>query len=94
MMKRQLLRNLEGVSSKKYMKREDVPPRRIEAELSPEIVASKDHDMLEPQESLLWISLERENLLGYEKSYKKQRDMELQKAPQEPTKDQSHIPVM
>ena len=29
---------------------EDVPPRMIEAEPSPEIVASEDHDMLEPQE--------------------------------------------
>ena len=53
----------------------------IEVEPSPEIVASEDHDMLEPQETLLWISLERENLLRYDKSYKKQRNMELQKAP-------------
>ena len=29
---------------------EDVTPRIIEVELSPEIVASEDHDMLEPQE--------------------------------------------
>ena len=29
---------------------EDVPPRKVEVELSPEIVASEDHDMLEPQE--------------------------------------------
>ena len=29
---------------------EDVPPRMVEAEPSPEIVASEDHDMLEPQE--------------------------------------------
>ena len=29
---------------------EDVPPRKVEVEPSPEIVASKDHDMLEPQE--------------------------------------------
>ena len=29
---------------------EDVPPRMIEVEPSPEIVASEDHDMLEPQE--------------------------------------------
>ena len=29
---------------------EDVPPRMVEAEYSPEIVASEDHDMLEPQE--------------------------------------------
>ena len=28
---------------------DDVPPRMIEAEPSPEIVASEDHDMLEPQ---------------------------------------------
>ena len=27
---------------------EDVPPRMIEVETSPKIVASKDHDMLEP----------------------------------------------
>ena len=29
---------------------EDVPPRRTEAEPTPEIVASEDHDMLEPHE--------------------------------------------
>ena len=29
---------------------EDVPPRMIEVEPSPEIVAYEDHDMLEPQE--------------------------------------------
>ena len=29
---------------------EDVPPRKVEVEPSPEIVASKYHDMLEPQE--------------------------------------------
>ena len=28
---------------------EDVPPRKVEVEPSPEIVALKDHDMLEPQ---------------------------------------------
>ena len=43
---------------------EDVPLRMVEAEPSPKIVASKDHDMLEPKEPLLWISLKRENLLG------------------------------
>ena len=30
---------------------EDVPPRKEEVEPSPEIVASEDHDMLEPQET-------------------------------------------
>ena len=30
---------------------EDVPPRRTEAEPTPEIVATEDHDMLEPQET-------------------------------------------
>ena len=30
---------------------EDVPPRKVEAKPSPEIVASEDHDILEPQES-------------------------------------------
>ena len=29
---------------------ENVPPRMVEVERSPEIVASKDHDMLEPQD--------------------------------------------
>ena len=29
---------------------ENVPPRRIEAEPTPKIVASEDHDILEPQE--------------------------------------------
>ena len=29
---------------------EDVPPRMVEIKPSPEIVASKDHDILEPQE--------------------------------------------
>ena len=28
---------------------EDVPPRKVEVEPSPEIVASEDHDMIEPQ---------------------------------------------
>ena len=44
-MKRQLLRNLEGVSLKKYM-----TLRRTEAGPSLEIVASEDHDTLQPQE--------------------------------------------
>ena len=48
-MKKQLLRNLEGVSLKKYMKRMYLPIR-IEFETSLEIVALEDHDMLEPQE--------------------------------------------
>ena len=29
---------------------EDVPPRKVEAEPSPKIVASEDHDIIEPQE--------------------------------------------
>ena len=52
-MKRPLLRSLEGVSLKKYMKRMYLPEeqtRRTEAEPSPKIEASKYHDMLEPQE--------------------------------------------
>ena len=44
--------------------KEDVPPRRTEAEPTPKIVASENHDMIEPQDPLLWISFERENPLG------------------------------
>ena len=34
----------------KEVHEEDVPPRMIEVEPSPEIVGSEDHDILEPQE--------------------------------------------
>ena len=43
---------------------EYVRPINIKVEPPPEIVASKYRDMMEPQEPLLWIYLERENLLG------------------------------
>ena len=44
---------------------EDVPPRMVEAEPSPEIVASEDHDMLEPQElSTMDISRKRKPVWG------------------------------
>ena len=43
---------------------EDVPTRMVEAEPSPEIVASEDHDMINLKNSLILIYIERENLLG------------------------------
>ena len=43
---------------------EDVPPRMVEDEPSPNIVAYKNHDMLEPQEPPTIDCLKIENLLG------------------------------
>ena len=57
---------------------EDAPPINVEATFLSEDEEPKDHDMTEPQEPP-W---EIESLLGQEKLYKKQKDMELLKAPQ------------
>ena len=43
---------------------EDVPPRIVEVEPSPEIVASEHHDMLEPQEPPTMDISRKRNLLG------------------------------
>ena len=61
----------EEITLKKYKRcqlgevhEDDVPPRKEEAEPSPEIVASEDHDMLEPQESPTIDISRKRNLLG------------------------------
>ena len=66
----------------------------VEAKPYPEIVASKDHDMLEPQEPPTMDISRKTKPAWVRESYKKQRDMELHKDPQEQEKDQSHILVM